>query len=121
ILRHFLDYRFETVTKRAQFDLAELDKRIHVLEGFEKVFDALDEVIRIIRKSEGRADAATKLMARFKLSEEQVDAILELRLYRLAKLEILLVENEIKERRAEAKKLSSLLQSPKAKWAVVKD
>ncbi len=121
ILRHFLDFRFETVTKRAQFDLAELDKRIHVLEGFEKVFDALDEVIRIIRKSDGRADAGQKLQTRFKLTEEQVDAILELRLYRLAKLEILLVENEIKERRAEAKKLATLLQSPKAKWSVVKE
>jgi DNA gyrase subunit A len=92
ILRCFLDFRFATVTRRAEFDLSELDKRIHVLEGFEKVFDALDEVIRIIRKSEGRADAAEKLMARFKLTAEQTDAILELRLYRLARLEILLVK-----------------------------
>jgi DNA gyrase subunit A len=121
ILRYFLDFRFQTVTRRAEFDLAELDKRIHVLEGFEKVFDALDEVIRIIRKSEGRADAAQKLMARFKLSEEQTDAILELRLYRLAKLEILLVQKELAERRAEAKKLAGLLASPKAKWSLVKE
>ena len=121
ILRAFLDFRFATVTRRAEFDLSELDKRIHILEGFEKVFDALDEVIRIIRKSEGRADAAEKLMARFKLSEEQADAILDLRLYRLAKLEILLVQKELAERRGEAKKLATLLKTPKARWALIKD
>jgi DNA gyrase subunit A len=121
ILRCFLDFRLATVTRRVEFDLSEIDKRIHVLEGFEKVFDALDEVIRIIRASEGRADSAAKLMARFKLSEEQADAILELRLYRLAKLEILLVESELKERRAAAKKLGTLLKSPQARWALVKD
>ncbi|MFT3769953.1 MAG: DNA topoisomerase IV subunit A [Minicystis sp.] len=121
ILRYFLDFRFQTVTRRTEFDLSELNKRIHILEGFEKIFDALDEVIRIIRRSEGRADAAEKLMARFKLSEEQVDAILELRLYRLAKLEILLVQKELGERRAEAKKLEALLKDPKKRWAVVKE
>jgi DNA gyrase subunit A len=121
ILRCFLDFRLATVTRRAEFDLSEIDKRIHVLEGFEKVFDALDEVIRVIRKSEGRADAAEKLMARFKLSEEQADAILELRLYRLAKLEILLVESELKERRGAAKKLQALLKSQPARWTLVKD
>jgi DNA gyrase subunit A len=121
ILRAFLDFRFATVTRRAEFDLSELDKRIHVLEGFEKVFDALDEVIRIIRRSEGRADAAEKLMARFKLSAEQADAILDLRLYRLAKLEILLVEKELGERRAEAQKLAALLKNPKARWTVIKE
>src|SRR6185369_14324903 len=91
------------------------------LEGLEKVFDVLDEVIRIIRKSDGRADAAQKLMARFKLSEEQTDAILELRLYRLAKLEILAVQKELGERRAEAKKLEALLKDPKKRWALVKE
>src|SRR5262249_49646164 len=108
-------------TRRAEFDLSEQEKRIHVLEGFEKVEDALDEVIRIIRKSEGRADAAAKLMQRFKLTEEQVDAILELKLYRLAKLELLLVKKELDERRAEAKRLQGLLRNAKARWTIVKD
>jgi DNA gyrase subunit A len=121
VLRHFLDFRFKTVTRRAEFDLSELNKRIHILEGFEKVFDVLDEVIRIIRKSDGRSDAAEKLMARFKLSQEQVDAILDLRLYRLAKLEILLVQKELGERRTEAKKLEALLKDPKKRWALVKE
>jgi DNA gyrase subunit A len=121
ILRHFLDFRFATVTRRAEFDLSELHKRIHVLEGFEKIFDALDEVIRIVRRSDGKADAAEKLMARFKLSEEQADAILELRLYRLAKLEILLVQKELAERRGDAKKLETLLKSPERRWALIKE
>jgi DNA gyrase subunit A len=121
ILRQFLDFRFATVTRRTEFDLSELNKRIHLLEGFEKIFDVLDEVIKIIRKSDGKSDAAEKLIARFKLSDEQTDAILELRLYRLAKLEILLVQKELGERRAEAKKLDALLKNPLRRWALVKE
>ena len=121
ILHQFLDFRFETVTKRSEFDLEELGKKIHILEGFEKIFDALDEVIRIIRKSEGKKDAAEKLIARFALSDEQADAILELRLYRLARLEIQLVQKELGLLRAEAKKLEGLLKSADKRWSVVRD
>src|SRR6185436_20582407 len=117
----FLEFRYATVTRRIDFELGELKKRIHLLEGFEKIFDCLDEVIKIIRKSDGKADAAAKLVARFGLSEEQVDAILELKLYRLAKLEILLVQKELADRRAEAKKLEALLKSAAKRWALVKD
>src|SRR5262249_16426666 len=92
-----------------------------LLEGLEIVFDVLDEVIRIIRKSEGKADAAEKLIARFKLSEEQTDAILELKLYRLARLEILLVRQELEETRGEAKKLEGLLRGEPKRWGVVRD
>ena len=89
ILWHFLHFRLEVVTRRLEHELAALKKRIHILEGFEKVFDALDEIIRIIRKSDGKADAAEKIMKRFELDAEQTDAILELKIYRLARLEIL--------------------------------
>jgi len=58
ILRYFLDFRFQVVTRRFQFDLQEVQKRLHILEGFEKVYDALDEMIKIIRKSDGKEDAA---------------------------------------------------------------
>jgi len=78
-------------------------------------------VIRIIRKSEGKADAAKKLIARFDLSEEQTEAILELKLYRLAKLEILLVRQELAEKRGAAKKLEALLKSESKRWTVVRD
>jgi len=119
MIRHFLDFRMLTVERRLAYDLGQLKKRIHVLEGFEVIFDALDETIRIIRRSEGKADAADKLMARFKLSEEQVDAILELRLYRLAKLEILVIRKELEEKRKEAAALGTLLKSEPRRWALI--
>jgi DNA gyrase subunit A len=121
MLQHFLDFRFEVIERRVQFDLAQLKARLHLLEGFEKVYDALDEMIKIIRKSEGKADAATKLIARFKIDEEQAEAILEMKLYKLARLEILVIQKELKEKRAEARELAALLKNEKALWAVVKD
>jgi DNA gyrase subunit A len=120
ILSQFLAFRFETVTKRIEFELGELKARIHVLEGLEIVFDALDEVITIIRRSDGKADAAEKLIKRFGLSEEQTDAILELRLYRLARLEIQIVRKELGEKRSEARKLEALLKSEPKRWDVVR-
>ena len=121
ILRYFLDFRFQVVTRRFQFDLQEVQKRLHILEGFEKVYDALDEMIKIIRKSDGKEDAAGKLMKRFELDEIQTDAILDMRLYKLARLEILVVQKEAKEKRAEQKELKALLASDKARWGVVRD
>ncbi len=109
ILWHFLHFRFEVVTKRLEHELAQLQARIHILEGFAAVFDALDEIIRIIRKSEGKADAAEKIMARFKLDAIQTDAILELKLYRLAKLEILVIQDELKEKQKRAREIKKLL------------
>jgi DNA gyrase subunit A len=120
ILQHFLDFRMEVVVKRLEFDLEQLRKRIHILEGFEKIFDILDEVIALIRKSEGKADAAQKMMKKWQLDEEQVDAILELKLYRLAKLEILLIQQELDEKRKDADKNEKLLKSPKARWNLIK-
>ncbi|MDB4972673.1 MAG: Topoisomerase subunit [Myxococcaceae bacterium] len=121
ILRHFLAFRLEVVTKRSQFDLDQLRRRIHILEGFEKIFDVLDETIAIIRKSEGKQDAAAKLMKRFAMDEEQVEAILELKLYRLAKLEILIIQKELGEKRSEADRLEKLLKSPAARWKLIKN
>ncbi len=120
ILRHFLDFRFEVVTKRLGHDLKQLNKRLHVLEGFEKVYDALDEMLKIIRKSEGKADASEKLQKRFGLDGEQAEAILELRLFKLARLEILVIQKELDEKRGEAKRLTRLLASDKLRWNTVK-
>jgi DNA gyrase subunit A len=120
IVRHFLDFRYEVVTKRLRFDLNEILKRIHLLEGLEKIFDALDETIRIIRRSEGKQDAADKLMKRFDLDAEQTDAILELKLYRLAQLEIEIIRKELKEKRHEADRLQALLGSEKARWKLIR-
>src|SRR5438309_9094546 len=121
ILRYFLDFRFDVVTRRFEFDLKQVQQRLHILEGFAKVYDALDEMLKMIRKSEGKEDAAKKLIKRFKLSEEQADAILEMKLYRLARLEILVIQKELKEKRAEQRHLKELLGNDRSRWAVVRE
>jgi DNA gyrase subunit A len=121
ILHYFLHFRLEVVTSRLEHELEGLKKRMHVLEGFEKVFDALDEIIKIIRKSDGKADSAAKIMKRFDLDAEQTDAILELKLYRLARLEILVIQNELADKRKRARQISGLLKDEDARWKVVRD
>jgi DNA gyrase subunit A len=121
MLWHFLHFRLEVVTNRLEHELEALKKRIHILEGFEKVFDALDEIIRIIRKSEGKADSAEKIMKRFSLDAEQTDAILELKLYRLARLEILVIQNELTEKRKRARQIGGLLRDEDSRWKLVRD
>ncbi len=121
ILWHFLHFRLEVVTRRLEHELEGLRKRIHVLEGFEKVFDALDEIIRIIRKSDGKADSAEKIIKRFGLDADQADAILELKLYRLARLEILVIQNELSDKRKRARQLTSLLKDESARKGLVRD
>jgi DNA gyrase subunit A len=120
ILWHFLHFRLEVVTRRLEHELAALKKRIHLLEGFEKVFDALDEIIKIIRKSDGKADAAEKIMKRFELDAEQTDAILELKIYRLARLEILIIRNELDEKRKRARQIGGLLKDEDSRWKLVR-
>jgi DNA gyrase subunit A len=120
ILWHFLHFRLEVVTKRLEHELAALKKRLHILEGFEKVFDALDEIIKIIRKSDGKADAADKIMKRFELDADQTDAILELKIYRLARLEILIIRNELEEKRKRARQIGSLLRDEESRWKLVR-
>jgi DNA gyrase subunit A len=120
ILWHFLHFRLEVVTKRLEHELAALRKRIHILEGFEKVFDALDEIIKLIRKSDGKADAAEKIMKRFALDADQTDAILELKIYRLARLEILIIRNELDEKRKRARQIGGLLRDEESRWKLVR-
>jgi DNA gyrase subunit A len=121
LLGHFIDFRYQVVERRFQHDLRLLRERIHVLEGFRKVFDALDEAIRIIRSSDGRDDAAERLMQRFKLDEVQAAAILDLRLYRLAKLEIKAILEELKEKRTKAQEIEEILASSRRLWGVVRE
>src|SRR4051794_6586724 len=120
ILWHFLHFRLEVVTRRLEHELAALKKRIHILEGFEQVFDALDEIIRIIRKSDGKADAADRIMKRYSLDADQTDAILELKIYRLARLEILIIRNELEEKRKRARQITGLLKDEDSRWKLVR-
>ncbi len=120
MLWHFLHFRLDVVTRRLEHEQAALRRRIHVLEGFAKVFDALDEIIRIIRKSDGKPDAAQKISKRFDLDAEQVDAILELKLYRLARLEILVIREELDEKRKRVRQIGSLLRDEAGRWRLVR-
>jgi DNA gyrase/topoisomerase IV subunit A len=132
VLWHFLHFRLEVVTARLENELDLLKRRMHILEGFVIVFDALDEIIRIIRRSEGKADAAQKIMQRFPaskggLDEEQTDAILELKLYRLARLEINLIQEELKNKAKRAKAIEKLLKestddtNSSGRWGIVRE
>ncbi len=120
ILFHFLHFRLDVVTKRLEHELEAIRKRVHLLEGFEKVFDVLDEILKIVRKSEGKADAAQQIMKRIALDAEQTDAILELKIYRLARLEILIIRKELEEKRRRARNIMALLNDEPGRWGVVK-
>ena len=121
VLRHFLDFRLEVVTRRLRYDLEQLEQRIHLLKGFEKIFDALGEAIKIIRSSKDKKDAAQRLMHRFGLDDVQADAVLETKLYRLSQLEIDAIRAELADKEAQAKTLRALLKDEKARWTLVRD
>jgi DNA gyrase subunit A len=132
VLWHFLHFRLQVVTARLEHELSVLLRRMHILEGFVLIFDALDEIIKIIRASDGKADAAEKIMRRFPaakggLDEEQTDAILELKLYRLAKLEINLIQEELREKLKRAKQIQKLLKENtddtvnSGRWIIVRE
>jgi len=135
ILWHFLHFRLEVVTRRLAHELEQLLKRIHTLEGFAFAFDILDDLIKIIRASEGKADAASRILKKYGvaphgprtpkddgLDPEQVNDILELRLYRLARLEINLIKDELAERNKRAREIRVLLaeEDAKGRWAIVR-
>ncbi len=121
MLWHFLHFRLEVVTRRLDHELAALTKRIHILEGFERVFDALDAIIKLIRRSEGKADAAVQIMRRFTLDADQTDAILELKIYRLARLEILIIREELATKRKRSRRITGLLRDEGRRWALMRE
>ncbi len=120
-LWYFLRFRLEVTTKRLEYELTSLKTRIHILEGFEQVFDALDEVIKLIRRSDGKKDSADKIKRRFNLDLEQVNAILELRIYRLARLEILVIRDELTAKRKRALQIRGFLKHESRRWLLVRD
>jgi DNA gyrase subunit A len=120
MLWHFLHFRLDVVTKRLEHELAAIKKRVHILDGFEKVFDALDEILKIVRKSEGKADAAQTIIKRFELDAEQTDAILELKIYRLARLEVLIIRKELEDRRRRMRQINTLLKDEQSRWDIVR-
>ena len=119
MLRYFLDFRLETVRRRFEYQLSQLEHRIHILEGTAIVFDGLDKALRIIRRSDGKRDAAAKLMKAFPLDERQVNAVLELQLYRISQLEIGHILEELEEKQGAAARIRRILKSPKRQWKVI--
>src|SRR5207248_9745127 len=107
--------------RRFEYDLERLRERIHILEGFRTIFDALDKALKLIRESEGKKDAAEKVIKAFKLDEIQANAVLDAQLYKIAQLEIKQILDELKEKAAQAAKIEGILRSDKKLWGVVKD
>ncbi len=99
ILHYYILHQEEVVERRTRYDLAKAEARAHILEGFVIALDNIDEVIQIIRSSETDREAKDTLMERFKLSEKQSEAILEMKLRRLTGLEREKIEAELKELR----------------------
>ncbi|MDO8633241.1 MAG: DNA gyrase subunit A [Candidatus Wildermuthbacteria bacterium] len=113
MLSLFVEHRRVVVTRRIKWELTKAKEREHILEGLWKALANIDKVIALIRKSEDREDAKVKLMKAFKLTEIQANAILDMRLSQLAKLERNKIEEELKAIRERIKELSAILASPK--------
>jgi DNA gyrase subunit A len=118
-LKHFLDFRMEVTEKRLQFERKQLLERIHILEGLVIIYDALDEAIKIVRKSDGRSDAAEKLRARFKLSEVQSFAVVDMRIYQLSRTNIEEIQKELADKERRVKEIEKLLKSTSALQSLV--
>ncbi len=111
-LRVYVEHRLTVIKRRAEYDLEKAQSRAHILEGYLIALKNLDEIIDLIKKSSDVAAARERLMKRYKLSEIQANAILEMQLRRLAALERKKIETEYKEVLALVKELQSLLSSP---------
>jgi topoisomerase-4 subunit A len=119
ILREWIDFRFETVTRRTGYKLGKVKDRIHILEGREAILLNIDKVIQIIRNSD---EPKAALIEAFKLSERQADDILEIRLRQLARLETIKIQQELAELRKEEKSLQDLLDNPGSmKRAIIRE
>jgi topoisomerase-4 subunit A len=119
ILREWIDFRFETVTRRTSYKLGKVKDRIHILEGREAILLNIDKVIQIIRNSD---EPKAALIEAFKLSERQADDILEIRLRQLARLETIKIQQELAELRKEEKSLQDLLDNPGSmKRAIIRE
>jgi DNA gyrase subunit A len=120
ILECYIAHRKEVVTRRTQFELRKAEERAHILEGYRIALDNIDAVVRIIKTADHRDDAKKKLMDKFKLSELQANAILDLRLYQLTGLERDKIEEEYLELIKRIEYLKSLLASERKLMSVVR-
>jgi DNA gyrase subunit A len=120
VLEHYVEHRHEVIVRRAQFELDKALEREHILEGLKIAVDNIDAVIKLIRAAEDTPSASAQLQARFKLSERQAEAILNMRLAKLTGLEIEKLEEELREVRGIIKGLRTLLGSKEKRMALLK-
>lgn len=121
IIKYYVAYQREVVLRRTKFDLAQAKERCHILEGLIIAVRNIDEVIEIIKTSESVPVARQRLRERFSLSERQAQAILDLRLARLTKLEIYKLEQELEELKKLIARLTAIVESKKLQMQVVSD
>jgi len=120
MIQHFVDHRHEVVVRRSAFDLRNAEEREHILVGLRKAVDNIDEVVEIIKKAKDPAQASQRLQKRFKLSDRQAEAILNMRLSRLTGLEVEKLKAELKDVRALITELKAILASKKRRMTIVK-
>ena len=121
VLEHYMAHRHTVIVRRAQFELDKALEREHILEGLKIAVDNIDEVIKVIKKADDPAGASTQLQKRFKLTERQAEAILNMRLAKLTGLEIEKLEAELKEVQGQIKELRELLGSKPKRMKLLKE
>ncbi|MFZ5946441.1 MAG: DNA gyrase subunit A [Stygiobacter sp.] len=121
MMEHFLDHRMDVLIRRTKFDLDAAERRAHILEGYIIALDNIDEVIQTIKKSKDVETAKQNLMRKFKLSEIQAKAILDMRLQRLTGLERKKIEEEYKETIKLINKLKAILGNEKLRKQIIKE
>jgi len=117
----WIDHRIDVIRRRTRYELKKAEARAHILEGYLKALDHLDEVIRLIRASTNRDIARTELMSRFTFTERQANAVLDLRLYQLTGLEREKVENEHRELLEKIAYYKAVLASEEMVKGIIKD
>ena len=120
ILKYYINYQREVVYRRTKYDLDIAKEREHILLGLITAVRNIDEVVKIIKKSEDTSSAKKRLMERFDLSDRQAQAILDMRLARLTSLEIYKLEQELKDIQALIAKLTAIINSKKLQFDIVK-
>jgi DNA gyrase subunit A len=121
VMQHFLNHRMEVLIRRTKYELDAAERRAHILEGYIIALDNIDAVIETIKKSRDVETAKNNLMKKFKLSEIQAKAILDMRLQRLTGLERKKIEDEYKEVIKLIEKLKGILESEEKRYLIIKD
>jgi DNA gyrase subunit A len=119
ILSAYIDHRKITIIRRVKYDLKKAEERAHILEGLVIALDDIDKVIATIKKSEDRSHAHKNLVAKFKLTPIQADAILDMKLQSLASLESKKIKNELEEKKKEIKEYKAVLKSEKRIFEII--